>query len=242
MRCCGTTPHQRPRPSRAFERAIELDPAYGLPHGLLSEILAREWERGLPGSEQALDRAFALAQRAVELADDESTCHTLLGQMYLERRSFDLALRHTERGVEINPANQWNQADLGIILSVARGRAGKRVAASCQAAARQRADPYFGPRWYWRGLGLAQFVLRRYADAVPDFERGATDHSLRAMTMLAGCYARLGLTNRARETIERCLMVRPDATVEKLVARVPFKERADSDHLAECLRLAGFSE
>ena len=223
---------------QAFERAIELDPAYGLPHGLLSEILAREWERGLPGSEQALDRAFALAQRAVELADDESTCHTLLGQMYLERRSFDLALRHTERGVEINPANQWNQADLGIILAYT-GRAEEGLQKLRDA---QRADPYFGPRWYWRGLGLAQFVLRRYADAVPDFERGATDHSLRAMTMLAGCYARLGLTNRARETIERCLMVRPDATVEKLVARVPFKERADSDHLAECLRLAGFPE
>jgi TolB-like protein/tetratricopeptide (TPR) repeat protein len=223
---------------REFEQAIAIDPLYGLPHSLLAVQLCRQWERTLSGASGLLDRAMALALRAVELSPDESTCHTILGQICLERRSFDLALRYTERGVEINPSNQWNRADLGIILSRI-GRAEEGFKMLCDA---KRADPYFGPPWYWRGLGAAEFVLRRYADAVPNLERGAAPGLLREPAMLAGCYAKLGLSERASESVTRFLAVAPDATIHSLVAAVPYKDVRDSLHLAECLRLAGFPE
>ena len=231
-------PRSAEEAKRAFERAIEIDPGYGLPHCLLAAVIKRGWESDLSGSCNALDRSLALAQRALELAEDESTCHTILGAIHLERREFDLALYHTARGVEINPANQWNRADLGSVLAYI-GRAEEGIELLRDA---RRVDPYFGPRWYWRDLGLAQFVLRRYADAVPDFERGVTDHSLRALAMLAGCCAKLGHAERAWELVARCLALRPDTTVDKLVAKVPFKDAADSLHLAESLRLAGMPE
>ena len=219
-----------------FEQAIAIDPNYGLPHSLLAVLLCHKLERTLSGNGDLLDRAMALAQRAVELSADESTCHTILGQICLERRSFDLALRHTQRGVEINPANQWNRADLGIVLSYI-GRAEEGFEMLCDA---KRADSYFGPPWYWRGLGMAEFVLRRYADAVPNLERGAAPGSLRVPAVLAGCYAKLGHSERASETVARCLAVAPDAAVDSLLATVPYKNAMDSLHLAECLRLAGF--
>jgi TolB-like protein len=220
---------------RAFERAIEIDPGYGLAHSLLAALIGREWDNDLSESRELLDRAFALAQRAVELAEDESTCHTILGQFCLERRLFDLALYHTERGVEINPTNQWNRADLGIVLAhIGRAQEGFEML-----RAAHRADPYFGPRWYWRGLGLVQFVLGRYADALPDFERGVTSNTLRGLAMLAACCANLGYSERARETVARCLALQPGATVDKLVGKVPFKNVGDGLHLAEALRLAG---
>jgi adenylate cyclase len=223
---------------RAFERAIELDPEYGLPYSLLAALLSRQWHNDLSGSQQALDRTFALAQRGVELADDESTCHTILGQLYLERRLFDQALHHTTRGVEINPANQWNQADLGLLLCYI-GRAEEALEMLRNA---RHMDPYFGPRWYWRGLGLAQFVLRRYADALPDLERGVTNNSLWSLAILAACCAKLGHAERARETVACCLAFQPGATVDRLLAKFPFRDVADSSHLAECLRLAGMPE
>jgi TolB-like protein/tetratricopeptide (TPR) repeat protein len=220
---------------RAFERAIEIDPGYGLPHSLLAALIGREWENDLSASSETLDRAFALARRAVELAEDESTCHTILGQFCLEQRLFDLALHHTARGVEMNPANQWNRADFGIVLShIGRAEEGLELLRDAR-----RADPYFGPGWYWRGLGVAQFVLRRHADALPDLERGVTNSSLRALAMLAACCAKLGHSERAREVVARLLAVQPGTTVDKLVARMPFKDAGDSLHLAECLRLAG---
>jgi len=223
---------------RAFEKAIEIDPGYGLPHSLLAVMLMRDWHRGTTDSPEIPDRAFALAQRGVELADDESTCHMILGTNYLDRRMFDLALRHAERAAALNPGNQWNRADLGFVL-VCVGRAEEGLEMLRDA---RRVDPYLGPPWYWRCLGIAQFVLRRYADALLDFDRGATGNSTYALAVMACCCAQLGHIDRARDLVAQCLATRPGITVEKLLTMAAFRSDADNDHLAESLRLAGFRE
>ena len=41
-----------------------------------------------------LQEALRLAKRAVELDQNESTCFSMLGQVCLRRRSFDLALKY----------------------------------------------------------------------------------------------------------------------------------------------------
>jgi adenylate cyclase len=229
-------PASRAEAKRCFEEAIELDPGYGLPHSLLALMLRGEWYRDFSGSHELLDRALALAKRGVELADNESSAHMALGYLYLDRRSFDLAIRHMERAIEINPANPWNQADFGNLLSsVGRGEEGLDRLRNAR-----RADPYFGPSWYWPTLGRAQFVLRRYADALVDFERGAAGAA--DLAVMAGCCAKLGLADRARELVARCLAVQPESTVSRLVAKHIFKNASDSEHLAECLRLAGIPE
>jgi adenylate cyclase len=224
---------------RAFERAIELDPDYGLAHSLLADLTAPNWdEYDLPESRERSDRALAMARRGVELAEDESTCHTLLGVLYLGRRSFDLALRHVERGVQLNPANPWNRADLGTILSyIGRAEEGLEMLRSAH-----RADPYISPAWYWRELGVAQFVLHRYEDALADFDRAAGRGSRHVLAMMAGCCAKLGLSERAQELVAQCLAKRPGATVDTLVALMPFKNLDDRQHFAECLKLAGFPQ
>jgi tetratricopeptide (TPR) repeat protein len=133
---------------------------------------------------------------------------------------------------------QWNRADLGMVLChIGRAEEGLEMLRNAR-----RVDPYFGPRWYWRALGLAQFVLRRYADALPDFERGVSNNSLRALAMLGGCCAKLGHAERAQEMVARCLALQAGATTDKFVAKQPFKDAVDGAHLAECLRLAGMPE
>ena len=72
-----------------------------------------------PGDSTAkLDEAYRLAMRAVELDDGESTCHSMLAQVCLQRRAFELALVHMRRAVELNPNNQWNVADMAIVLGI----------------------------------------------------------------------------------------------------------------------------
>jgi adenylate cyclase len=230
-------PSTRAEAMRCLEQAIKLDPGYGLPHSLLALILTYDCHRRLAESPKVLDRAFALAKRGVELADHESTSHMALGFLYMERRSFDAALSHMERAVEINPANPATRADLGMLLSrIGRAEEGLELLRDAK-----RVDPFFGPSWYWSALGVAQLMLRRYAEALADFERGEL-RGADTSAIVAGCCAKLGLVERARELMAHCLAMQPEATIGDLVARTVFKEASDSEHLAECLRLAGMPE
>jgi hypothetical protein len=60
--------------------------------------------------------------------------------------------------------------------------------------------------------------------------------------MMAGCCAKLGLSERARDLVAKCLALQPEATIGTLVARIALKDAGDSAHFAECLRLAGMPE
>jgi adenylate cyclase len=230
-------PASRAEAKRCFEQAIALDPEYGLPHSLLGLVLKADWHRGFSSSPEILDRAFALAKRGLELADNEATSHVALSLLYLERRSFDLALRHMERALDINPANPWTQADVGTLLS----RIGRAEEGLKRLANARDMDPYFGPSWYWPAVGIAQFVLRHYADALRNFDRGSLN-SAATLGIMAGCCAKLGLADRAQELVARCLAHEPEATISKLLAVIVFKDAGDSAHLAECLRIAGMPE
>jgi len=230
-------PVSRAEAKRCFEQAIELDPGYSLPHSLLGLMLRADWHRGLSGTPEVLDRAFALAKRGLELADNEAISHMAMSLLCLERRSFDLALRHMERAAEINPANPSVQADLGMLLS----RIGRAEEGLERLETARRVDPYFGPSWYWPAVGIAHFVLRRHADALTSFDRGSLN-SADTLGIMAGCCARLGLADRARELVARCLALQSEATIGKLVTMIVFKDAGDRAHLAECLSLAGLPE
>jgi len=223
--------------TRLFEQAIEIDPGYGFAHAVLAVMRYRLWFRDFSGSDALLDQARALAERAVALDSSESTSFAVLGQVYLLRRSFDLALRHVNRAVEMNPTNQWNTADMGSMLPYF-GRAEEALAWLKRAT---EIDPYFDAAWYWFGIGLANLVLRRYDEALAAFERPAA-RPFAVAAYMAGCHAKLGSMERARILAAECLDKKPDFTIARWMKKEPFKNPADAEHMVELLRLAGLPE
>jgi len=223
--------------TRLFEKAIEIDPGYGFAHALLSVMHYRQWFGDFSGSDALLDKAYELAQRAVALDGNESTSFATLGVVCLLRRSFDLALQHMNRAVQINPTNQWNAADMGSLLS-ALGRAEEALGWMKRA---KEIDPYFDPPWYWFGLGVSLMLLRRYGEAAAAFER-PSGRPFYTAAYAAGCHAMLGAMDRARTLAAECLDKKPDFTIRRWMAKDPFKNPADADHIVECLRLAGLPE
>jgi adenylate cyclase len=223
--------------TRLFERAIEIDPGYGLAYALLATMKRAKW-RDDPGTSSALlDEAYQLALRAVELDDGESTCHSLLAQTCLYRRSFELALEHMQRSVDLNPNNQWNVADMGLVL-VYMGRAEEARAWNLRA---RQIDPYFDQPWYWRQSGLTCMVLGQFQEAVKLFAR----HPVRTYYMaafMAGCYAQLGDTERAKASVAECLSLRPEFSVRRWMSKEPFNNEADAARIAAALRLAGLPD
>ncbi|MEP7173162.1 MAG: BTAD domain-containing putative transcriptional regulator [Aestuariivirga sp.] len=223
--------------TRLFAKAIEIDPGYGFAHAMLAVMFYRKWVDDWSSSGEALNEAFDLAKRAVELDSNDSTCFAILGQVHLLRRSFDLAVKYAQRAVEINPNNQWNLADLGYVL-VYVGEAESAVDYFNRA---REIDPYFNPPWSWSCLGRAHMVLHQYKEALSAFEHSAI-RDYWDCALMAGCYARLGDIERTRDRVAECLKKRPDFSISRRIVKEPFKDPADAAHLVEALHMAGLPE
>jgi len=223
--------------TQLFEKAIQIDPGYGMAYGLLATMRVDAWENQTGDSTAYLDEAYKLARRAVELDDSESTCHSLLAQVYLYRRAFEPALQHIRRAVELNPNNQWNLADMAYVL----GYAGEAEEALAWSARAKEVDPYFDPPWFWRQKGRSYVVLGRYQEALTMFERIPLRTYYDAAYM-AACHARLGNSDRARALVGECLESRPNFSIRRLLVTEPFKLSSDAENLAQSLRLAGLPE
>lgn len=219
---------------KLFEKAIEIDPGYGMAHALLSAIRYGQWRDDSSGSDALLVEADALARRAVELDENDSTCLSILAQVCLLRRSFDMALQHMRRAIEINPNNQWNNADMGIILVYL----GQPEEALVWLKRAKEIDPYFDQPWYWRSIGQACMNLHRDEEALAMFEHLSASH-YRHAAFAAGCHARLGNVDQARASASACLAMKPDFSIHYFMAKEPFKNPSDATYQAESLLLAG---
>jgi TolB-like protein len=222
---------------RLFEQAIAIDPGYGMAHALLAATRYGQWYGDYSGSDTLLDQAYALAKRAVELDNNESTCFSILAQVCLLRRAFDLTLQYARRAIEINPNNQWNMADMGLMLTYV-GRPDEALEWFGRA---READPYFDPPWYFRAIGQALMTLQRHDEALLAFDHLPLGH-FRYAALRCACHARLGHMQLAREHAAICLAMKPDFTISRFMAKEPFKDPADASRLAESLRMGGLPE
>ena len=223
--------------TRLFEKAIEIDPGYGLAHSLLATMRIGKWREEPAGSDATLKEAYALAKRAVELSEKESTCFSLFGYMCLLTGSFDRALENVQRAIELNPNSQWNTADMGLVLAYL-GRGDEALAWFRRA---REIDPYFETGWYWRAMGQALLDLHRYREALTMLDH-ASARQLRVLALKAACHARLGEMDRARVRVAECLAVSPGFSVRQFMSKEPYKNPADAGHLAESLRMAGLPD
>ena len=220
-----------------FEHAIELDPGYGMPYALLAAMKVGQWRDDIDGSDAALDQAHALARRAVDLDSNESTCFSILALTCLFQRHFDLTRQYARRAIELNPNNQWNQADMGMML-VYLGQSAEAL--EWLGRARQ-IDSFFDPPWYFRSIGQALMNLHRYDEAVAMFEQ-VTPRSFRVAGLQAGCHARLGDATRTGECVATLLALKPGLSIARFMTREPFRDPTDAAHLAESLAMAGLPQ
>jgi TolB-like protein/class 3 adenylate cyclase len=231
------TPEGLAEATRLFEKAVEIDPGYGFAHALLAATCYSKWYADFSGSDALLQQGYVQAKRAVELDENESTCFSMLALVCLLRHSFDLALQHSRRAIEINPNNQWNNADMGLVLTYL----GRPEEALDWFKRAREIDPYFDPPWYWRGMGQTYMVLHRYEEAVSMLEHPSTG-SYRLSALKAGCLAQLGDTQGAEATAKECLTMKPEFSIRMFMSKEPFKNPADAAHQTESLRMAGLPD
>jgi TolB-like protein/DNA-binding SARP family transcriptional activator/Flp pilus assembly protein TadD len=214
-----------------FEEAVALDPdsAFARCQLALTHFHEFFWD----DSRRALERAAEIAAEALELDDSEAWCHMVLGLTYLNRRQFDLALRHCETSVGLNPNDPGLAAKMGLVLTDL-GRPDEAIGFIEKA---MRLNP-FEAESYCDYLGLALFAARRYREAIRALEV-ERDPKYYDHTWLAACYAQLGDLEQARRHGARAVELAPDLTVDRFARMEPIRDPADLEHWVAGMRLAG---
>jgi adenylate cyclase len=221
-----------------FQRAIELDPnyadAYAALAGAYYEAVVSGWSEFRA---EELERAEALAKKALALDPATTRAYRLLGLINLSRKRYDLALEQIDRALEYNPSDADSFAYRGAIL-VWAGRAADALPWLEGALRFDRSNGFAATR-----LCAAYYFLRRYAEAVGACDRGLSrdpGHSTQMTThpVLAAVYAALNRQQDAER--ERVVVAHLWPFFDARTFAAQYGTEEARNYMLEGLKKAGF--
>jgi len=175
-----------------FERALELNPDYAAAYAGLSISYLHEYEASWSETpEEAIDRAYNSAQKAVALDDADSPARYAIASACHYRGQTELALIHIEKALELNPNDYHN------ICAKAWFLAGYRTSESvdCSIEA-MRLNPLVPDNCLF-AVGMAEYIAGQYENALKAFVK-MSGWGLHRPAWIAACYAQLGRDEQAR--------------------------------------------
>ena len=221
-----------------FRRAIDLDPNYAAAYvalGLsLVEGVSSGWSEFVADD---LKRAEALAQKALSLNPSLTTTYRLFAEIHSMQGNIDLALDDTGHALEINPNDAESFSERGAMLMWA-GRA-KEALPWLQGAL--RLDPTSARADFL--LGMADYFLERYSEAIEAMNRGLTGNlgrttQLMGRPVLAASYAQLGRPQDAERERTTVMRMSPFFDTERFAGQFGTPEARA--HMLDGLTKAGF--
>jgi adenylate cyclase len=222
---------------KLFEQAIALDPGYAKAYSLLANLEMTDWYRDFNASPEPLDRAFALAQKAVAIDPNDPFSQVAVARLHQTRGAYSRAEYHYGKARELNPNSALLMAGFGD-LNITLGEPEKALDYFRQARA---LDPFFEPTWLWPITGLAHFMARQYEEAITALER-SNEPPYWAHLYMAASHAMLGNAERARHHAAETLRLKPDFTIARVIERQPLRRDSDRAHLLEAFHKAGLPE
>jgi adenylate cyclase len=225
------------RARQLYKEATALDPKYPVPIVGLSYTYWTDvifgWSRS---PSESIAQAVELAQKALALDDSLADTRVLLGNIYLMKKQYELAMEELEKAVALNPNGADVNALLGLMLRYL-GRAEEAVE-RLEKAIRLNPIP---PAWYLYNLGDAYRLARRYEEAIGLFKKAIdqnSDHFL-AWIYLTATYGQMGREEEARAAADKVLRVSHKFLVEPYAKRLPYKNQDDIRSLIDALHKAG---
>ncbi len=233
---------------RYFERALELDPEFATVYANLALSYLHEYESDWADArDEALDRAYSHAEKAVALDRANSMAWLALAWTQLSRNQFDLANIAIERAIALNPNDYDNLCIKGFCLAYS-GDPDECIACLNEAI---RVNP-FVPDDCLIAMGIAEYTARRYEAAIETYGK-ITGSALLKHTCLAAFYAQLGRDGEARAAIAEALeLAKTELAAQSgaeaeglrtyLAAYFHFENPSSFEHLLDGLRKAGLPE
>jgi class 3 adenylate cyclase len=212
-----------------FERAIELDPNYGLAYAWY--VCSASW---LPDFDH--DKGFSYAKKAIALDENNAEAHRIMGSWQMELGDFEASEYHHGRAMALSPSNAYIRARSAAFYTFTRQpeRALELIAEA------EALDPFL-PVWCLEEKGVALFNLGQYEEANSALNSLAFQ-TFRSRSYAAACAMALGDQERARKAIAEAVGILPDLTVSKLLHWESYRYPEDAERLGSLLLKAGLND
>jgi adenylate cyclase len=221
-----------------IRRAIELDPRYAHAHAWHACILGQQWGYGWCADREATQAAIAKElEIALGLDQNDSDVHRILAAVGVIHNDLDKAIFHQQRALALNPNDDLIVVQQGEVLTWL-GQAEEGIEWIRKA---MRLNP-FHPERFWFHLSRAQFVAKRYAEAIESLRHLSAPDALHH-ALIAACHARLGNAAEAAAHAAEVLKRLPGFTIrEHCVPILHYRRESDLAHHHESLLKAGLPE
>jgi TolB-like protein/Tfp pilus assembly protein PilF len=216
-----------------LERAIEIDPEYAAAYAWKACLLGQAIGRGyLPNPNALVEQAIEAVDKALLLDPNEVECHRILAEIRMENHRLDLAERHNERALWLNPNDPRILAQKGELLAWL----GNAYGAVGWIEAAMRLDPFSSPAWAHL-LGWTLMLSERYEDAVSAYSASNYPKFAHHADM-AGCFAKLGSFDLSDLHVAEVLKRNPRFSIADHSMSWPYQNGKDRDKHKALLELA----
>ncbi|MBX3502634.1 MAG: adenylate/guanylate cyclase domain-containing protein [Alphaproteobacteria bacterium] len=228
-----------------LKRAIDAKPDFAAAYAKLSSCRLKACYRGWMDRATAEREAFELAERAIQLDEEEGLAHDALASAEMSVGSVVEAISTARRAIELCPVLMAAHGTLVSALAFA-GRCEEAIAAYHESEFLSPRDPDRSGRLM--GLMLAHFFSGNY----PEAARLAREHARLQpywhanQAYLAAALAHMGRLEEARDAMRRVLEIMPSYSLSTIKAssgqRSMIKREEDKERFRAGLRLAGVPE
>ena len=226
-----------------FKKAVELNSEFATAHAMAAWwYVWRRLNGWMIDRAQETAEAVRLAQRAVELGEDDAVALTRGGHTVgILLGDLEAAITFIDRALVLNP----NYATASILGGWMRACLGEPEAALERHARAMRLSPLDPDLSQMQcGMGFAHLMLGRYDEASAWGEkayRGQPNY-LAAAALTAGSHALAGRTEEARPAMARVRLINPSLRLSNLKDWFLFRGAQDAATLVEGMRKAGLPE
>ncbi len=187
----------------ALEQAIQADPAYALPHGMLSDIYATHYQWSNDQKPEYLELSENLADRALVL--DPQCQYGLWGKSYSYFLRGDLQhfLDYARETISINPADTYLTAVVGVkIAEAGHWDEGRRLVQKASSL-----NPFL-PSWRYTSDSLYFFYNGDFESALAAAKH-INSPSLSGPMLRTAIYGSMGLKEEAEQELKLILEINP---------------------------------
>ena len=189
---------------------------------------------------EAIEKSFELARKALAIDASLSDPHNLLAALYSLKREPEKALAAAERAVSLNPGSTDALNEYGWAFNHA-GRSSEAIPVFEKAI---RLNPY-GKATIFRGYGVALIQTRRVDEAVAPLKKAVqrSPNDIFSRIVLARAYSMLGKEKEAGVEAAEILRINPKFSLEAFEKSLgPARDQTERDSYIDALRKAGLPD